>query len=272
LGIECDGASYHSARSARDRDRLRQSVLEGKGWNIYRVWSTDWFRNKDNEMKKLAEAIERAKKSSENRLKSDKPSADICNQIERKEQKGESTEQIKPVNEYITAVLPFIEEDDIYNPAKLAGFIVKVVEVESPVHVSEAARRVLSFSKITRQGSAVQKSMDEALKIAEEKGKIKRAGEFLWIKDMCVPKVRDRSGLPANSRKMELISEEEISLAIIEVTKESYGLSRDEVAAAACQRLGFSRVNSELKAVFDEHINKMLNENKLKQNEFHIFV
>ncbi len=40
LGIECDGAAYHAARSARDRDRLRQQVLEAIGWRIYRVWST----------------------------------------------------------------------------------------------------------------------------------------------------------------------------------------------------------------------------------------
>jgi very-short-patch-repair endonuclease len=44
-GIECDGATYHSARSVRERDRLRQEILERLGWNIYRIWSTDWFRN-----------------------------------------------------------------------------------------------------------------------------------------------------------------------------------------------------------------------------------
>lgn len=42
-GIECDGATYHSSRSARDRDILRQNILESKGWKIFRVWSTDWF-------------------------------------------------------------------------------------------------------------------------------------------------------------------------------------------------------------------------------------
>ena len=46
LGVECDGATYHSAPSARDRDRLRQLVLEGLGWNIHRVWSTDWWFNR----------------------------------------------------------------------------------------------------------------------------------------------------------------------------------------------------------------------------------
>lgn len=44
-GVECDGAAYHSTRSARDRDRIRQAVLEGLGWKIIRVWSTDWFHN-----------------------------------------------------------------------------------------------------------------------------------------------------------------------------------------------------------------------------------
>ena len=60
LGVECDGASYHSARSARDRDRLRQQVLEGLGWTIHRIWSTDWFMNPDREMERLEEAIRRA--------------------------------------------------------------------------------------------------------------------------------------------------------------------------------------------------------------------
>lgn len=44
-GIECDGATYHSSATARDRDKVRQSVLEGLGWNILRIWSTDWFRD-----------------------------------------------------------------------------------------------------------------------------------------------------------------------------------------------------------------------------------
>jgi len=58
LGIECDGASYHSGRSARDRDRLRQEILENLGWKIHRVWSTDWFRNRDSEIKRLMRRID----------------------------------------------------------------------------------------------------------------------------------------------------------------------------------------------------------------------
>jgi len=60
LGIECDGLSYHSARTARERDRLRQSVLEDIGWTIYRIWSTDWVKDAKTESDKLLRAIEEA--------------------------------------------------------------------------------------------------------------------------------------------------------------------------------------------------------------------
>jgi very-short-patch-repair endonuclease len=57
LGVECDGASYHSAKSARDRDRLRQEILEGLGWRLHRIWSTDWFNNPTREAERLRAAI-----------------------------------------------------------------------------------------------------------------------------------------------------------------------------------------------------------------------
>ncbi len=53
MGIECDGATYHSAKSARDRDRLRQTILERLGWRIQRIWSTDWFKNPHAELQPI---------------------------------------------------------------------------------------------------------------------------------------------------------------------------------------------------------------------------
>jgi very-short-patch-repair endonuclease len=57
LGIEFDGKSYHSGRSARDRDRLRQMTLENQGWKIHRIWSTDWFKNRNGEIERLLQRI-----------------------------------------------------------------------------------------------------------------------------------------------------------------------------------------------------------------------
>jgi very-short-patch-repair endonuclease len=53
LGVECDGATYHRAATARDRDKLRQMILEGLGWKLYRIWSTDWWHDAGAETGKL---------------------------------------------------------------------------------------------------------------------------------------------------------------------------------------------------------------------------
>ncbi|WP_258313358.1 hypothetical protein [Paenibacillus sp. tmac-D7] len=60
LGIECDGATYHSARTARERDRLRQTIVEDIGWKIYRIWSTDWIKDPLTEGRKLLDAVNKA--------------------------------------------------------------------------------------------------------------------------------------------------------------------------------------------------------------------
>ena len=60
LAIESDGASYHSAHTVRDRDRLRQQVLESKGWRFHRIWSTAWFRDRESELDKAETAWKQA--------------------------------------------------------------------------------------------------------------------------------------------------------------------------------------------------------------------
>jgi very-short-patch-repair endonuclease len=63
LGIECDGRAYHSGRSARDRDRLRQEILENQGWKIHRIWSTDWFHSRKTAVERLLTRVNQALES-----------------------------------------------------------------------------------------------------------------------------------------------------------------------------------------------------------------
>jgi very-short-patch-repair endonuclease len=58
LGVECDGATYHRAATARDRDKLRQLILEGLGWKLHRIWSTDWWHDADKELGKLLRRLQ----------------------------------------------------------------------------------------------------------------------------------------------------------------------------------------------------------------------
>lgn len=60
IGIECDGANYHRAKTARDRDKLREGVLRGLGWELHRIWSTDWWLDPEKEIEKAESAIRRA--------------------------------------------------------------------------------------------------------------------------------------------------------------------------------------------------------------------
>lgn len=89
LGIECDGASYHSRKSVRDRDRLRKEILERMGWKIHNIWSTDWFKNRAIEVDRLFNCLKDIietdrEKDSETLRKEQKPDKQIY--IEEKEE------------------------------------------------------------------------------------------------------------------------------------------------------------------------------------------
>jgi very-short-patch-repair endonuclease len=80
LAIECDGATYHSSYTARDRDRLRQQQLERLGWTFHRIWSTDWFLRRDEEIERTLKAFrtaveksDRNERSSVEELRADSP-------------------------------------------------------------------------------------------------------------------------------------------------------------------------------------------------------
>jgi very-short-patch-repair endonuclease len=66
LAIDCDGATYHSSRSARDRDRLRQEQLERQGWRFHRIWSTEWFHDKQACADKAVAAYHEAVRAADN--------------------------------------------------------------------------------------------------------------------------------------------------------------------------------------------------------------
>ncbi|MDB9998631.1 AAA domain-containing protein, partial [Alphaproteobacteria bacterium] len=112
-GIECDGSTYHSSFSARDRDNIRQSILESHGWNIYRVWSTDWFDNPENEKDRLLEflneLINKYKKTKINKINNQQDDLSI-----KIEEKTLINYDIGPVGEERS--LPDNEDRKFYQP------------------------------------------------------------------------------------------------------------------------------------------------------------
>jgi very-short-patch-repair endonuclease len=266
LGIECDGARYHSARSARDRDRLRQSVLEGLGWRIHRIWSTDWFHNPEEELRKVVQAIETARTAVP-------PTAAPAPRTEVTE--GPLQPQpsaIQPVSAsrsaapYECAQVRFrLGDTDMHmvSRSQLADLLAQVVSVESPVHWTEAVRRILSGAGIQRLGNRIQLAFEEAMRLGVSRGLFAKRQDFLWVLAMKQPPVRDRSELPAASRRLEFVAPEEIRRAILIVVEESYGIVPAEVSNAVCRLLGFSRVTDEMSAAVEPHRDALIGEGYL---------
>ncbi|MFJ5714631.1 AAA domain-containing protein [Neobacillus sp. NPDC093127] len=63
VGIECDGAMYHSSANAKERDVYRQRFLESRGWTIERIWSRNWWKNSSTEIERIDQKVKELLKS-----------------------------------------------------------------------------------------------------------------------------------------------------------------------------------------------------------------
>ncbi|MDB5263746.1 MAG: helicase [Adhaeribacter sp.] len=274
LGIVCDGNSYNRARTARDRDRLRQLVLEGLGWQIYRVWSTDWFRNPEAEQKRLLRAVQKAlQENTEARPAIADKVPEIIPAIQREEVKAPAPDNSLPL--YQTASLKINtgnrELHEVPAP-ELANWVQEVVQVESPVHQQEVLERLVAAAGINRLGLRLRLAVDTAVALAVQAGKIKQFGEFLWLPDMQTPPLRDRSTLPSESRDINLISPVELSGVIRKAVGDAFALAAPEIAPVVARLLGFSRCTDNIRERVDQVVEEMLQGGKLVKQGEHLLL
>lgn len=275
LGIECDGATYHSSRSARDRDRLRQQVLTNLGWSIHRIWSTDWFQNPRQELKRVLAAIDQAKlRHADSKPRPTQvvaeptvptlPRAPADDEVELVEPHAERYEQ--------AAIRIRLDGKELHevSPLKFSEWIRDIVRIESPVHQDEVARRIADAVGVQRIGTRIAAAFEAGMSAAERNGGIKKRRGFLWTSDMQVPPVRDRSDLPASSKKIELISPEEIAAAILHVVTSSFGMDLEAIPAATCRLLGFARTSDDMATVVRRLALKLVEIGRLQSEDGHI--
>ena len=246
LGIECDGATYHSARWARDRDRLRQEVLERLGWTIHRIWSTDWFQQPETELRRALEAIEIA---TFDRPQPEQAPPKATFAVPRAE-KAAAQEQ-KPLAHYEVARPSVPRKLQGSSPAALEPAIVEVVRVEGPVHLTEVVARLTNAAGFKRAGRIIRETIERAISVAARRGTIRLDSlQFLWDPGSSSrPTARDRACLPASSRKMELISPVEIRVVIEEQVRDAHGIAESEIPNAVCRRFGFARVTEKMASI-----------------------
>jgi very-short-patch-repair endonuclease len=245
IGIECDGASYHSARSARDRDRLRQQVLEAMGWTIHRIWSTDWFRNPEQELARVVAAIEQSwKVQLDNPEEEDLPGTDTS--LIREEVIATSN----GLEAYKVAQLPAeiaTREVHLHPVGKMARWVEMVVATESPVHEEEIIRRMVEAAGVTRIGPRIRDHIRLAIRFTEGSGRIERKEQFLWYAGHSLAPLRDRSGLAAASRKFKYIAPEEVAGVLLKIVGDAVAIDPEAAFPLVAKALGFSRVTEEMR-------------------------
>lgn len=186
-GVECDGAQYHSSATARDRDRIRQAVLEGLGWSILRVWSTDWFRTPNAALDRLHDALTAL-------LEQDRARRAEATANEAQAE-AESAPQDPPVEDPFpvfaeaagpVAAMPigaavdaerFFDAD--YAP-QLLGMMREIVQAEGPILDAVLARRIAQAHGWQRTGARIQSRLAALFR----EFSVEREGDatFLWVK------------------------------------------------------------------------------------------
>lgn len=257
LAVECDGAAYHSALWARERDRLRQDVLEGLGWRFHRVWSTDWFHRRAAEIDRLRAALEAARDAEGPAF----PGANrdgLLAPAEPSTVEPEAGTILPPPPELsapayaVSAFTVNVSFEPHEAPLPLlADLVIRIVEAEGPIHRDLIARRVGAAFGKSRTGGRIRTASDAAVDRSVRMGRALLDGEFaMTAEQRDAPPVRDRSGPDAPGAAGHL-PPVEIRAAAARVVAESGEMPREELIVAVARLLGFSRVGPELRGVID---------------------
>lgn len=269
-GVECDGATYHRSATARDRDMLREQVLRGLGWEIVRIWSTDWWIDRAGTLEKTHAALERLLElSRQQRSKvAEAEAKEILVQAQAETAASvELAEQTVPVPEvqYASriesgqdihstispqsemsepATMGSMNADTFFDASyddQLRQMIEQIVDLDGPSRDTVLARRIARAHGWQRTGARIQERVSSialsCLKFTEED-----VGIFFWARDREpeLPILFSHDGKGGRSVD-EICMAELISLAQL-VAEE--GRSGDDAVMAMAKRLGMHHVRA----------------------------
>lgn len=267
LGIECDGANYHRSRNARDRDRLREMVLRGLGWEIARIWSTDWWQNAQAALTKVETAIAEAllRRTEKQEQPETTPPEACLQQFARAPASGQTARPtpVENLEKYRPSFAPIVfgTQEEYYLPQstpQIRQALLEVMEHEAPMSLTLLTRRVAARWGFTK---ATEKCKDRILGVAKNTSEVLvRRGKdetFLWEKQ-APPDVytgfRIPGGNDESQRDPDEIPPEEIANAARHVLRQHISASRDVLEQETARLLGFRRVTQNVRAYMQKGI------------------
>ncbi len=278
LGIECDGPQYRSAHTARDRDRTRPSVLKGLGWNLHRVWSTQWHISPEKCLAQIDAAVVRVREaesgSDQPDSESESSSAPIVASAHAAAPASAPAKKAN-YNTYTPATpgRSRVGKRDIYAPEcdeLLMRWLGSIVETEAPVLQDVAMRRLASFCDLASVRDRFRERFDVVLGHMIGRGYIKSTGKTLWNPGDEPDEyllAREPGDDADSKRDADQIPPVEYRAAAVLVVREQFGLPRQDLAKEAVLKLGFSRLTSTLAPFIDRAIDRAITEGRLSESD-----
>lgn len=268
LAIECDGATYHSSVWARERDRQRQEVLEGLGWIFHRVWSTDWFHRREEEVRRLEAALREAKTEALNKATLRPVPEPVEDSGVEPDGDLEQAPFVPDLPEYVEADfrVDLRGEPHLAPIPALASIVEKIVGVEGPIHEEEIARRVASLFGKQRAGSRIVLAVQRALAhLARSKMVMPEDAFWMNATQAASPPLRNRSRAPSALRKASLIPPIEIAAAVRKVLQHNGAVNYDEIPRAVALLFGFQRTGPEFQQTILPIVDSMVEGQELSR-------
>lgn len=268
LGVECDGAAYHSSKVARDRDRLRQQVLEGLGWRLHRVWGPSWFRNRRAAEDVLRDAIARALdgdsgSSDDGTLKTPFPAAPRVT-VEHLELDPDARPAwAKPYERYTTGTRFSGDLDSSRGRNHLRDVISAITWLETPLHpdrLMEALRDAFADDLY-----GYDEQIEHVLNQLERDSSISRSGDGF----IRTPDAADNVRYPPDGswkRPIDWIPRNEITAAIINVVTDGVAVEQDELERVVRTVFGFKRLGPKIATAIQDAIRSLVKDGMLSKD------
>jgi len=281
MAVECDGATYHHTKTARDRDVLRQEVLESQGWKIFRVWSTDWFRDREEALKHLLFALEVCKKAPIEESVQATPMIQKVNNTQRLLDNDPGTENLQKVREgKYKPGIPYRKYSsfnrnlkELLNKnytAQLARAIANIVEYESPIYFNVIIERLKEVYGVTRAGANIQSNVNHALERATKWLNLIKRNGFLYRNSVKIDEFR----IPAQHvvRTLNQIAPEEIENAILYLVENQFGYARESIPKAIMEIFGIGKNRIENPEIIESAIDRLLDSGKLYLSGYTLYL
>lgn len=264
LGILIDGPMYQNAETARDRNILREEVLKQLGWNLVRVWSPDWWDNREGVMNRIVEAVRRGKEVEEIRVQSQAEVAVTHEQAASDHsqkspassvQDSQSAHPQKPkeIQPYRISILDTVSlgADWFHSPEStelILGQIQKVIQEEGPISRSLLAKRILQAWGIARLGARLDQRFTELLMKIQPKRTEAEGMTFFWPDEVTPSEygIYRVSTDDTQRRAGEDLPPEEVAVAVKSILSSQISLPHDELVKQVGKALGYARSGSTL--------------------------